>query len=114
MHKPKSNTQIENRRGSIRTRILCSLLILSLIMVLSTSIISFNLASDKVKDVSLRLSESNTSSAAAELDAYMQSVHDWSTKFTQIPEIQELLLYKGIIPFPIQIYLKVFPKRSWP
>lgn len=98
MHKTTNETQLGNRRSSIRTRILCSLLILSLIMVLSTSIISFNLASGKVKDVSLRLSESNTSSAAAELDAYMQSVHDWSTKFTQIPEIQELLLLQGYYP----------------
>ena len=88
-----NKSAITNRRSSIRTRILCSLLILSLIMVLSTSIISFNLASDKVKDISLRLSESNTSSAAAELDAYMQSVHDWSTQFTQVPEIQTIALF---------------------
>ena len=111
MHKTTSNTQNNTRRNSIRTRILCSLLVLSLIMVLSTSIISFNLASDKVKDVSLRLSESNTSSAAAELDAYMQSVHDWSTKFTQIPEIQELLLLQGYYPLSHADLSQTIPQK---
>lgn len=93
-----NSTNVDERKSSIRTRILCSLLALSMVMVLFTSFISFNLASGKIKDVSLRLSESNTDAAASQLDSYMQRTHDWTTKFTQISEIQQLILLPEYSP----------------
>lgn len=98
MHKLKCPNFFHTRKSPIRTRILCSLLVLSVIMVFSISLVSFNLASNKVRDISLRLSESNTNSALAELDSYIHSVQDWSLRFSQIDEIQNLLPLANYLP----------------
>lgn len=98
MHHPFGLKFFSLRNTPIRMRILCSLLILSLIITLSTSLISFNLASDKIKDVSLRLSERNANSAVAELDSYLQSIQSWSVRFSQIEELQSLLTLSIYLP----------------
>ncbi|MEA4965502.1 MAG: sensor histidine kinase [Oscillospiraceae bacterium] len=96
--------RIAARPKSLRVKIMISLLLLSFAMVLYTGIVSYRLASDKVTDISLRLSESNTASAVSVLNDNLDSVHEWSNQFTSIPELQKTALqengpfrYDGII-----------------
>ena len=77
-------------RENIRNKIMISLVILTILMMLYTSFISYQLASDQIIDVNLRLSESNTSSAVSALDKELAKISDWSVQFVSIPEMQTL------------------------
>lgn len=90
MKKSFMNTLFSKARGNLRSKILCSLLCLTFLMMVYTSIISFQLASDQISEVSLRLSESNTASAVSAIDKKLESIHEYSTQFTTLDELEKI------------------------
>lgn len=89
----------------IQSKIMLSLLAVALIMILYTSIVSFQLASDKVKEVSLRLSESNTASAVSALNNSLNDVHELSVQFINIQALQSVARSQDLRTIPDDLFV---------
>lgn len=91
MHFPRRRSA-SRRPMSIRNKIMMSLIVLSGFIAILISVISYNMAARKVREISLQLSESNTAAAVSELNGRLSDVHTWSGHFFAIDELQMLLL----------------------
>lgn len=88
--RPSRKDNTAKRFISVRYKFLLSLIALSTFIAIVLSIISYRMAESKVREISLQLAESNTSTAVSELDAYLDEIHDWSGRFAAISELRTL------------------------
>ena len=74
---------------TIRSKLLLSLLLASLAMVVYTAVYSYHLATDRVKDISMRLSERTTQSAGKALENNLSSLYEQTNDFIKLDAIIE-------------------------
>lgn len=95
--KQRKNRRPATSRTRIRTRIMLSLISLSLAMIIYVGFTSYRLASEKVTEVSLRLSESYTNSATTALNKALMEVRSWSLQFLSLPQLQDAIYGNGTV-----------------
>ena len=74
---------------TIRSKLLLSLLLASLAMVVYTAVYSYHLATDRVKDISMRLSERTTQFAGKALENNLSSLYEQTNDFIKLDAIIE-------------------------
>lgn len=72
---------------TIRSKLLLSLLLASLAMVVYTAVYSYHLATDRVKDISMRLSERTTLSAGKALENNLSALYEQTNDFIKLDAI---------------------------
>ncbi len=87
---PSHGESTPKRFISVRYKFLLSLIALSTFIAIVLSVISYRMAESKVREISLQLAQSNTSTAVSELDAYLGEIHQWSGRFAAIDELRAL------------------------
>ena len=74
-------------RITIRSKLLLSLLLASLAMVVYTAVYSYHLATDRVKDISMRLSERTTLSTGKALEDHLDSLYEQTNDLIMLDAI---------------------------
>ncbi len=94
----KKHTHRNSRFVTIRSKILLMLILISLAMAAYTAVVSYYLAAERVKDISIRLSEQNTDIAGQAMEDYLDYLHELTNQFLRSDVVQSLAAGEDAAP----------------